>query len=350
MQSEKENYRNLFAKFYRTERALEFIKQYDKEQSWKTMMRKYNLRRIRNRAIWISSCAACISILISIAYYSFIYTSSTPTENSFADLQKIYPEKGGSKAILTLGNGTSIDLSTHQGTIAQSVKNMDGKELVYDKQNKEKVDFNTLTIPKGGEYKLILADGTKVWMNADSKIHYPVFFVGNTREVTLEGEAYFEVAHDEKHPFIVHTSLGNIQVFGTSFNVSAYKESPVIATLVSGSVAVSTKTSNIKLHPGKQAMLHSNGNINVHEVDVDMATSWRTGVYLFNNMPLKDIVAQLSRWYDVEIHFKSTNLEKIHFTGGIDRSEELAFAISTIADVSNVKFIREGDTIWIENK
>lgn len=348
-EEEEEKKKALLVKFYRTERSLEFIKQYDKEQAWKKIMRRHNLHRFRTPSLWIGS-AACIGLVVSLFYFLYFNNTPLPSNDPFVILQKTYPEKGCNKAILALDNGEIIDLTTRQGNITESVQNVDGEQLIYNNTQTNKIQYNTLTIPRGGEYQLVLSDGTCIWMNSESRLRYPVSFIGDTREVTLEGEAYFEVARDEKHPFRVHTSLGTIEVWGTSFNVSAYPDSQASTTLVSGKVIVSTNTSKETLTPGCQALLAVDGNIKIQKVDTSLISSWRTGTYLFQDMPLRDIIAQLSRWYDVDIHFQSPELENIRFTGGILRNEELAFAVSIISEVSSVKFIRKGKEIWITRK
>ncbi len=341
--------KKIFVSFYRTERSLEFIEQYDKEQAWKKMMQKRSIRRFRQAALWTVGSAACIALLFGLSYIAFF--SSSPTDlDPMVALQKTYPETGGNKAYLTLNNGQVVDLSTKQGVIAQAVKNINGAQLIYEEKPTKEVQYNKLVVPRGGEYQLKLSDGTHIWMNAESSLHYPVNFTGATREVTLEGEAYFEVAHDKQHPFKVHTASGTVEVLGTSFNVSAYPNVPTAATLVSGAVAVSTKSANALLSPGRQASWMGDGKIEIREVDTSLITSWMTGTYIFQNMPLRDIAAQLSRWYDVDIRFRTANLEDIRFTGGIMRDEELAFAVSIISEVSSVRFVRERNVIWVEKK
>lgn len=346
---QKEDKKNLFVRFYRTERSLEFLEQCDKERAWKRIMQKRAFRRFRTASLWVVTSAACLALVAGLLYLSF-FTTPSLSDAPMAILQKTYPEKGGSKALLVLDNGEVVDLTARQGAVAKTIQNVNGERLIYDNQSVEKPQYNTLSIPRGGEYQLVLSDGTHIWMNAESSLRYPVSFSGDTREVTLEGEAYFEVAHDEKHPFKVHTALGTIGVLGTSFNVSAYPQVPVCATLVSGSVAVSTKTSEVMLAPGRQALLDEDGRIETREVDASFISSWRTGTYLFQNMPLRDIAAQLSRWYDVDIRFRSAALEDIRFTGGIVRDEELAFAVDVIERISSVHFERSGNTVWIMKK
>lgn len=346
---QKEDNKDLCVQFYRTERSLEFIEQCDKERAWKRVIQKRAFRRFRTAFLYTGASAACIVLLAGLFYWAF-FTNPSLSDDQIVVLQKIYPEKGESKAQLILGNGEIVDLTTQEGMVAKTIQNVNGERLIYDSQPVEKSQYNTLTIPRGGEYQLVLSDGTHIWMNAESSLRYPVSFIEDTREVTLEGEAYFEVTHDEKRPFKVHTALGTIVVLGTSFNVSAYPQVPVCATLVSGAVAVSTKTSETVLTPGRQALLAGDGRIEMRKVDVSLISSWRTGTYLFQNMPLRDIASQLSRWYNVDIRFHSAALENIRFTGGIVRDEELAFAISIISEVSSVRFVREKDIIWIMEK
>ena len=182
---------------------------------------------------------------------------------------------------------------------------------------------------------MILSDGTRIWMNAESLLRYPTSFIGEKREVFLEGEAFFEVAKDAKHPFIVHTNRHSVEVLGTSFNISAYPDYKVYTTLAEGRIKVSTAKVSVVLNPDQQAAY--------------LFTSWAKGNYEFRNTSLSEIVAQLSRWYNVDIYFKNESLKDKRFAGIIFRDEELNFAIEVIERVSNVHFTREEETIYIED-
>ena len=170
-----------------------------------------------------------------------------------------FPETGSRKAILTLENGEKVDQSVKKGTISNAnstvINNTANQLLTYRKVEEvsSTPQINTLAIPRGGEYQLILSDGTRIWMNAESLLRYPTSFIGEKREVFLEGEAFFEVAKDAKHPFIVHTNRHSVEVLGTSFNISAYPDYKVYTTLAEGRIKVSTTKVSVVLNPDQQA-------------------------------------------------------------------------------------------------
>ena len=170
-------------------------------------------------------------------------------------------------------------------------------------------------------------------------------------QLFLEGEAFFEVAKDAKHPFIVHTNRHSVEVLGTSFNISAYPDYKVYTTLAEGRIKVSTAKVSVVLNPDQQAVIEpDNDDIVTRDVPAYLFTSWAKGNYEFRNTSLSEIVAQLSRWYNVDIYFKNESLKDKRFAGIIFRDEELNFAIEVIERVSNVHFTREGETIYIEDK
>ena len=225
------------------------------------------------------------------------------------------------------------------------------ESIIYQKSEEkgtEEIKYNTLSVPRGGEFHLILSDGTKVWLNSESTLRYPIHF-STIREVSLTGEGYFEVAKD-KAPFIV-TIRDNkkVEVLGTKFNISAYTDNPIYTTLVEGKVKVSQEKSFFILSPNQQAMFLDNDSFNIMEVDAELYTSWTNGLYKFHSTRLSDIINQLSRWYDVDIQFKDKQLMDRRFTGAISRNNELGYAIYLIEKISNVKFITENDTIYIIN-
>ena len=179
---------------------------------------------------------------------------------------------------------------------------------------------------------------------------YPTSFVKEKREVFLEGEAFFEVAKDVRHPFIVHTDRHVVEVLGTSFNISAYPDYKVYTTLAEGRIKVSTSKISVILNPDQQAIIEPDDeDIVTRDVPAYLFTSWAKGNYEFRNTSLEEIVAQLSRWYNVDICFRNESLKHKRFAGIIFRDEELNFAIEVIEKVSDVHFIREGGVIYIED-
>lgn len=343
-------------KHYWIKRSIEFIGQYDATESWDKLIKRRNRRQMR-RVVYASGAIAASFLIIFTLSYTLLSHKVANEEIVLSTAKDSFPETGSRKAILTLENGQKIDLGIKEGNITTN----DGTTVAISKANesltytaakqeaKKEVKYNTLTVPRGGEYQLTLSDGTKVWLNAESSLHYPVTFT-DKREVNLVGEAYFEVAKDDKHPFIIHNANNTIEVLGTKFNVSAYPGSDVQTTLAEGKVKVGSLNSSVILRPNQQATIQEAGNINVKEVDAQLFTSWAQGIYEFRKTNLQSIVAQLSRWYDVDILFKNEDLKQKLFAGVIFRNNELSFAIEVIEDVSNVKFIRENDKIYITKK
>ena len=322
--------------YYIAQRKEEFRCQYDHERSWENL--QYKLEKRRKRRISLYCVAASAALLFLILGISHIFSLHNNTQNKEAVVAAgiLFTEKGTISNV----NSTVINNNANQLLTYRKVEEVSSTPQI-----------NTLAIPRGGEYQLILSDGTRIWMNAESLLRYPTSFVGEKREVFLEGEAFFEVAKDAKHPFIVHTNRHSVEVLGTSFNISAYPDYKVYTTLAEGRIKVSTAKVSVVLNPDQQAVIElDNDDIVTRDVPAYLFTSWAKGNYEFRNTSLSEIVAQLSRWYNVDIYFKNESLKDKRFAGIIFRDEELNFAIEVIERVSNVHFTREGETIYIEDK
>lgn len=346
--------RRLFFAYYSAKRSIEFIHQYSAQRSWDKLQQKIVQRRIHRIAFRSLATAASVLLILGLTYTFSLYKYSN-NDIVLSATETPFPETGSRKAILTLADGEVVDLSMKDGEISEEITNNADKMLTYTatadatKAIDEPIKFNRLTIPRGGEYQLILSDGTKVWMNAESSLHYPVHFQGK-REITLSGEAYFEVTTDAAHPFIVHIGNSAVEVLGTKFNVSAYPENKIYTTLAQGSVKVTNSEGSVTLIPNQQAIMQPQGTIQVKQIDAALYTSWTMGTFEFRKTELEVITAQLSRWYNVIFQFANNELKKKNFAGVIFRNEELNNAIEIIEDVSDVKFTRNGNVIRIENK
>lgn len=312
-----------------------------------------------NKSNWYKQVAAAALLLLFAGlgtYYVFLANSYTEVinDNTISVIKKDLPP-GGNKAILTLSNGSTIVLdSTKNGLLAQQSNTQiiqTGKgQLSYSnsiKVNKELV-FNAITTPKGGEYQLILPDGTKVWLNAASSIRFPVAFVGKQRRVTITGEAYFEVAKDKKKPFIVSSSTMEVEVLGTHFNVLSYQDESVIkTTLLEGAVKINNKNSVVYLAAGQQSQLSNSGQISVKEnVDLNREVAWTKGQFNFNSNTIQEIMKQLGRWYDVEVVFQGKPSNET-FSAVIKRSSNISQVLK-LMETSGVKFTIEGKKIYVK--
>ena len=261
------------------------------------------------------------------------------------------------KVYLVLEGGTKVDLSTpHVDTIRQD----DGQLLAVDTLGKlvyntvqeevEELFYHKIVVPRGGEYTVELNDGTRVRLNADSELRFPVKFVGNERKVFLKGEAYFEVERDTSRPFRVDVhGDAIIEVLGTEFNVNAYPENAeIFATLVLGKVRVADlqTDSTVVLLPNQQAAL-SGAGINVKEVNPEDFISWINGRFYFEKMPLEEILIQLGRWYDLQVFWAKEELKSYEFTGAIWRDNTIRQTLDMIEKTTDVCFTVSGRTVTV---
>jgi ferric-dicitrate binding protein FerR (iron transport regulator) len=239
-------------------------------------------------------------------------------------------------------------LSESDGTFLQPTES----SLIY-KQGTSRIgdnlNYNSLIVPRGGEYKLILADGTKVWINSESSVRYPTVFAGREREVYLTGEAYFEVAKNPSKPFIVKTDKGDVKVLGTHFNVNSYPDAKSFkATLIEGSVQVNANADGKILKPGQQAVINHSGHLSVLEdVNTDQVVAWKNGLIQFHKASLVEIMQQVERWYDIKVIFPNHS-SSLKFTGKMSRNVNLDNLIE-IFKFQGVKFRIEGKTITVIN-
>ena len=305
--------------------------------------------------------AAAILLLISGTTFVFLNKKSTTlAERVLATNKNLDILPGTDKAILTLANGTKVVLDKKTATnISDSAglkisKTKDG-QIVYtvlgqENFNRSEVAYNTIETPKGGQYQIILPDGTKVWLNAASALKYPEVFVGNERNVELTGEAYFEVAKNKAKPFHVKSHGQDVEVLGTHFNINSYMDDRTIkTTLLEGMVRVSNGKSAKILKPGEQAIANVAGDGTIRlasDVDTDDETAWKNGLFQFNNAGLKTILNQLERWYDINIDYSSVPDKK--YNGMVPRKAKLSEVLKMLEKTGNIRFeIVEGRNLKV---
>jgi transmembrane sensor len=318
--------------------ALRKMESYDEGRIWERI-RKKRERTPVFRMRWIRY-AAIIVLLLGVGAAAY-YWSSPRKQPLAADVQP-----GGDKAVLTLGNGQRIFLdSVPSGTIASqgnvSVDKGNGA-LAYN-GHASTVFYNTLTTPRGGQYKLQLPDGTRVWLDAASSITYPTAFTGKERRVRLIGQAYLEVAHNAAQPFVAETEGMEIRDIGTAFNINAYKDEPLSRiTLVEGSVSVEGHV----LQPGQQFQGSASGGTVVNQADMDEALGWKNGRFVFGEKAdIAAIMRQLSRWYNVDVRYEGQ--VQAHFGGSISRQVNVSRVLEKLEMTGEVKFRVEGKTIIV---
>ncbi len=335
---------------------------------WRDRVKEELLAKVRPVKVvplykrWLPKIAAAVLLLAcaGIGWQYFLRTQNTAPAYTIAKgtLQQDLPP-GGNRAVLTLANGSSIVLdSAGNGAIsnqgATKVINTNG-QLTYQagETDAATISYNTVSTPRGGQYKIVLPDGTLVWLNAASSLRFPTAFNGEERIVTLNGEGYFEVAHRQlpqggRMPFKVQLDNGAVEVLGTHFNIMAYRdEAKVRATLLQGGVNVSHGAYTARLSPGQQASweISAQGKIRVANTDADEAIAWKEGYFQFNRVGLEDVMRQLQRWYNVEVRYEGT-VSKREFWGKIPRNVRLNEALR-ILELSNIHCSIAGDTIII---
>lgn len=310
--------------------AFEEYKNYSSKKAYESFLQKIGqtepaIKKPRTFRIWWYLTAAVVFLVIGLSFYMSNYVS-------IEEESKPLIQPGIQQAQLTLPDGSVIDVHKKEVNVI-----VDGVQVKYKKgvlsyeptvttQHEEKnveekpAKSNELIIPRGGENTVILADGTTVHLNAGSKLTYPVRFAGKRRIVALEGEAYFDVARDEAHPFVVQTHLGEVMVLGTAFNVNAYTNARVCyTTLVRGKVQFSApNVGTVTLQPGEQAIVSANGT-EKRTVDLDEYIGWVNGVYNFKNRSLGEIMETFERWYDIQVYYETPDLRDITYSGSLKR-------------------------------
>lgn len=339
---------HLFKEYFKANHyANKVLKTYDLETAKKNILQQINRRKAKSNYIFKYAVAATLALILTTTYFfgdSFFNTTdkdvvSPPIFNANTI------EYGKDKAVLTLENGSQIALEKGNSIQTQNATS-NGKVLVYQNKAKQIVElvYNQLTVPRGGQFVVELSDGTKVWLNSESQLKYPVSFInGQSREVELAyGEAYFDVSPSSKHKgakFKVFNQFQEIDVLGTEFNIKAYKgESNVYTTLVEGKISVSIDNKNLGLKPNQQLDLDINNNTSaIKTVDVYNEVSWKDGVFSFESKTLEEVMKVFSRWYDIEIVFKNNSIKNEEFVGILRKNKNLETILKSFKNYGVIK-------------
>lgn len=299
--------------------------------------------------------AASILIFISTGYLIF---SQKNTQQLTANRQKSDVAPGGNNAVLTLANGTKIVLnSASSGRIAQQghsdINKVQDGVLVYDASKRDdnadttdaRLAKNTITTPKGGQYQVVLPDGSKVWLNSVSSLTFPASFTGKERNVKLTGEAYFEVEKNKEKPFIVDASGTQVKVLGTHFDIMAYQdENSVNATLLEGSVKVTHRNESKIITPGQMARVTD--NIQISSVNINHVVAWKNGKFAFSGEKLESIMRKISRWYNVDVVY-SGSITRQTFIGSVSKYKNVSEVLKVLELTDLVHFKVEGRRITV---
>ena len=261
---------------------------------------------------------------------------------------------GSNKAVLVLGTNERVELD--EGTADSvfsdtSLLKKAGNRLVYSAEGNQDtaVTYNRLITPRGGEYSVVLADGTQVWLNAESELRDPEQFAGEERRVYLRGEAYFDVAKCEGKKFIVHSGAAQVTVLGTEFNVKNYEDGAMAATLVEGSVLVDHAGQQCALVPGQQAMVDKEG-IEVKEVETILYTAWKDGYFIYREASLDDIMQELSRWYDFTYFYQNSRVADLSLTAKLRKFDHVEDVFGILKMTGQVDFVVKGKTVTVMAK
>ena len=311
----------------------------------------------RKRIVWyVYRCAACLFFLLAVGGGILFLNKGEEQAEKLAVVNKeLLP--GGNKAIILLADGEKVDVEMLVDTMLYKAEGIEVQRnagvIRYSGLQKSEVTYNTIMIPRGGEYQVELSDGTMVWLNSDTELKIPTAFVGDERRVFLSGEAYFAVTKDDRKPFVVETDLGNVKVYGTEFNVKRYPdEKQLKATLVEGVIGFSSdRVAELKLKPGYQLSLaEGSGTPEVKEVKVYNEIAWRNKRFSFENETLEEIARDLERWYNVKIVFTDPALKELVFSGTLSRYGKIDPLLRFFEEGVDVKFSVKDDTIRVMKK
>lgn len=317
-------------------------------------------RKGKRKYVLLRRLAAAAAVLIFVSFGVYLLIKPAPEVRSTRISGQHIPHDalpGGNKATLTLSDGKTVILdNARNGVLAEQGnarvnKARDG-QLIYEVAGgtaQTSIPFNTLSTPRGGQYQLVLPDGSKVWLNAASSLEFPAVFTGNERLVELKGEAYFEVAPDPSMPFKVRSGPAEVEVLGTHFNIMAYGDESVMrTTLLEGAVKIKSDRAVNILKPGEQAVLDRNGHMKVvGHADVSEAVAWKNGLFQFNDADLRTIMREAARWYDLDVSYHG-QVPLQHFTGRISRNVKASELLS-ILKYTGVNFRIEGKKIIVIN-
>ncbi len=314
------------------------------------------VRKVSSRSIgnWWKYAAVLLFPILVVGSWKLMHE----TEQVSIVASSVAPiQPGCSQAVLVLDDGRKVFLKEEEEGVISEDKEItvtgEKDRLVYtssEGKNVDEIRFNELEVPRGGEYKVRLADGTLVYLNSATRMKYPVKFDEKERKVYLSGEAYFEVAKDPERPFFVEMEGVEVRVYGTSFNVNTHQEGNIQTVLVKGSIGVKVLSSGMEsvIRPGQMAEFkQGNTKVDVKDVNVAVYTDWKDGIFRFENQRLEDILAVLSNWYDMNVFYQTVSVKELHFSGYMERYKDVSVILEAITLSTGVTFSVQGKTIIV---
>ena len=354
---ESERNREYFREFQRIHLELQWGVYAREVKSDFNVMRK-KLRKRSSLRIWYGVAAAMV-ILLSVGGM-LLWDSEKVEEKSVQVAKKKTIQPGKSQAILVLSSGEEVAM----GNVAQQLEEKDGTSVVVSETGRISYEaaegnevtakdttrvMNRLVIPRRGEFNLTLSDGTRVWLNAETELRYPVQFNGKERVVYLKGEAYFEVAKNKKKPFLVQVDDMAVKVYGTEFNVNTYNK--IETVLVTGSVSMNQGGKEVLLKPNQKGVFDQvSGKITVADVDVLAYVSWKNGDFIFRNESLNSIMDKLSRWYGLEVLYQDARLQNVRLSGNLKRYKDVRELFVSFEKISDARFKVQGNKVIVSSK
>ena len=314
------------------------------------------VRKVSSRSIgnWWKYAAVLLFPILVVGSWKLMHE----TEQVSIVASSVAPiQPGCSQAVLVLDDGRKVFLKEEEEGVISEDKEItvtgEKDRLVYtssEGKNVDEIRFNELEVPRGGEYKVRLADGTLVYLNSATRMKYPIKFDEKERKVYLSGEAYFEVAKDPERPFFVEMEGVEVRVYGTSFNVNTHQEGNIQTVLVKGSIGVKVLSSGMEsvIRPGQMAEFkQGNTKVDVKDVNVAVYTDWKDGIFRFENQRLEDILAVLSNWYDMNVFYQTVSVKELHFSGYMERYKDVSVILEAITLSTGVTFSIQGKTIIV---
>ena len=321
------------------------------------LLRK-KLRKRSSLQVWYGVAAAVV-ILLSVGGI-LLWNSGEIEEKPVQVAKKVTIQPGKSQAILVLSSGEEVAM----GNVSRQLEEKDGTSVVVSETGRISYQsaegkggttkdtarvMNRLVIPRGGEFNLTLSDGTRVWLNAETELRYPVQFNGKERVVYLKGEAYFEVSKNKEKPFLVQVDDMSVKVYGTAFNVNTYNK--IETVLVTGSVSMNQGGKEVLLKPNQKGVFDQvSGKITVEDVDVLAYVSWKNGDFIFRNESLNSIMDKLSRWYGLEVLYQDAGLQDVRLSGNLKRYKDVRELFVSFEKISDARFKVQGNKVIVSSK
>ena len=312
-------------------------------------LRRRNRRRVMIR---VSSVAASVAVLLGVVW---MFQVEPEQRGNVPSVKKVITP-GERKAVLVLNDGRTLDLKKARSSrieTTEGVIHIDSAGVICGEEASEVVvtekSYNKLIIPRGGEYHLVLSDGTNVWLNSETELHFPLQFKGDSRQVYLKGEAYFDVKSNPGKPFIVNTAAGDVKVLGTGFDVAVYDSITMIATLERGAISyVHESQPEIVLRPGEQLTYKIGNELpRVCKVNTRLYTAWKDHLFCFEEQRLSEIMVILARWYDLKVQFDSEDLKNVELSGTLDKYSDVRPLLNLFELGTNVKFEIEDNVVIV---